>query len=121
MLRLLLLAGAVYVPDEDRELEPLYPLLRVVVLGRVRTVASDCTRLEDELLVDRKLLLLAASPLVEEVEDDRMDERFELLLLEVRLLSLLKEDERVDEFRFEVYLLLALPALYLLEEFLPDV
>lgn len=50
--------------------EPLYSLLRVVDEGRVRTVASDCTR-EEELLLERMLLpaLPAPPPLNEEAEE----------------------------------------------------
>lgn len=105
-------------------LEPLYSLLRVVVLGRVRTVASDCTRLEPvaELLPERRLLLLVvASPLFEEEEEERSEEeRSELLALEERLLSLLNDDARVEELRFDEYRPLLVP-LYLLEELLPEV
>lgn len=107
---------------EERVLEPLYSLLRVVVLGRVRTVASDCTRLEpvEELLLERRLLLLVvASPLFEE-EERKEEDRSELLALEERLLSLLKEEARVEELRLDEYRPLLAP-LYLLEEFLPEV
>ena len=55
-------------------LEPLYSLLRVVVLGRVRTVASDCTRPEEVPPLERKLLLLVVdSPLTEEEEEERVE------------------------------------------------
>ena len=49
---------------------PLYSLLRVVDEGRVRTVASDCTREEDEPLPCRTLLpLFVPTPLNEEAEE----------------------------------------------------
>lgn len=85
-LLLLLPDGAEYVDLEDEDLvaEPLYSLLRVVDEGRVRTVASDCTREEDEPLLCLTLLPPAApSPLSEDAAEERVEYR--------------EDDERFDE------------------------
>ena len=62
--------------------------------GRVRTVASDCTRFE---VVPRLERILLAAPLVEDEDVEGREIRSELVLLElVRLLSLLKDVARLE-------------------------
>ena len=63
---LLLVVGADCIPEERVDELPMLPELRVE--GRVRTVASDCTRLEVVPLLERMLL---AAPLVDEDVEGR--------------------------------------------------
>lgn len=64
---LLLVVGADCIPEERVDELPM-PLELLRVEGRVRTVASDCTRFEVVPLLERMLL---AAPLVDEDVEGR--------------------------------------------------